>query len=175
MYMYINFQQNRVNRSIIIVHKCILKNITSCINLQLYNNNIFFNRLFQTCIIVKGTRISIFNKIGLVDQSKPCAQIYLQKKNCKLQKFNSNFEKSRLSDMHYPLTDIQANFEISNYREKKLFYCRQTDRRTDGQTSRTTTIGSFFEKKKKNYQKSNNVYHRKDPLLYMIKYRHPFS
>ena len=41
------------------------------------------NRLFQTCIIVKRTCISIFSKIGLVDQSKPCTQIYLQKfANC---------------------------------------------------------------------------------------------
>ena len=51
------------------------------------------NRLFQTCIIVQRTCISIFSKIGLVDQSKPCAQIHLQK-NCKLHKFattNRNF------------------------------------------------------------------------------------
>ena len=43
--------------------------------------NIFFflNRHFQTCIIVKRTCISIFSKIGLVDQSKTCTQIYLQK------------------------------------------------------------------------------------------------
>ena len=42
--------------------------------------NIFFlkNRHFQTCIIVKRTCISIFSKIGLVDQSKTCTQIYLQ-------------------------------------------------------------------------------------------------
>ena len=37
-------------------------------------------------------------------------------KNCKLHKFvtcNKNFKKSRLSDMHHPLTDIQADFEIN--------------------------------------------------------------
>ena len=43
----------------------------------------FLNRLFQTCIIVKRTCISIFSKIGLVDQSKPCTQVDLQKfANC---------------------------------------------------------------------------------------------
>ena len=42
---------------------------------------IFKNRLFQTCIIVKHTCVSFFSKIGLVDQSKPCTQIYLQKKS----------------------------------------------------------------------------------------------
>ena len=52
--------------------------IASCINLQL-PIAIFKNRLFQTCIIAKRTCISIFSTIGLVDQSKLCTQIYLQK------------------------------------------------------------------------------------------------
>ena len=47
-------------------------------NLQL-PIKVFKNRIFQTCIIVKRTCISIFSQIGLVDQSKPCTQIYLQK------------------------------------------------------------------------------------------------
>ena len=81
-YMYINFQQNRINRSVITVHTNLFAKIASCINLQL-PIVIFKNRLFQTCIIVKRTCISIFSKIGLVDQSKPCTQIYLQKNaNC---------------------------------------------------------------------------------------------
>ena len=91
-------------------------------------------------------------------------------KNRKLHKFatcNQIFEKSRLSDMHYPLTDIQADFEINrrvrsrNTAKRNYVHRRQTDRRTDGrndgltvdttdgQTSCTTTIGIFFEKKKK--------------------------
>ena len=58
------------------------KKIASCINLQL-PIAIFKNRPSQTCIIVKRTCISIFSKIGLVDQSKLCTQIYLQKfANC---------------------------------------------------------------------------------------------
>ena len=81
--MYINFQQNWANRSVITVHTNVFaKKIVSCMNLQL---PIFFfkNQLFQTCIIVKRTSISIFSKIGLVDQSKLCTQIYLQKfANC---------------------------------------------------------------------------------------------
>ena len=43
--------------------------------------------------------------------------------------------------MQYPLTDIQANFEIN----RQIRYQITTKRRTDG----TLTIGSFFEKKKK--------------------------
>ena len=49
------------------------------------------------------------------------------KKNRKLQKFatcNYDFEKSRLSDMHYRITEIQAKFEsngpIKLPRKKKL-------------------------------------------------------
>ena len=57
---------------------------------------------------MKCTCISIFSKTGLIDQSKPCTQMYLHK----FATSNSNFEKSRL-DMHYPLTDIQADFEIN--------------------------------------------------------------
>ena len=81
---------------------------------------------------------------------------HLFAKNCKLHKFancNYNFEKSRLSDMHYPITGIQANFGISRpiryqYTTKRnYFYRRQTDGHTDGQTSCTTTIVSlvFFK------------------------------
>ena len=37
----------------------------------------------QTCVIVKRTCISNISKLGLVDQSKPCTQTYLQKiANC---------------------------------------------------------------------------------------------
>ena len=83
-YMYINFQQNRaIDQSYNRAHKCIRKKIASCINLQL-PIEIFKNRLFQTCIIVKRTCISIFSKIGLIDQSKPCTQICFGK-ICNLQ------------------------------------------------------------------------------------------
>ena len=93
--------------------------------------------------------MSIFSKIGLVHQSKPCTQIYLQK-NC-----DWSFKKSHLSDMHYPLTDIQVDFEINEiyFHGNKLFpqtdgrMDGRTDGTTDGRTSRTTTIGVFFEKK----------------------------
>ena len=61
-YMHINFQQNRVSRSVKTVH-----------------TNLFA-------------------------------------KNCKLHQLatcNENFETSLLLDMYYPLTDIQASFEIN--------------------------------------------------------------
>ena len=56
------------------------------------NGNILKNRLIQTCNIVKRTCISIFSKIGLVDQSNTCIQIYLRK-NRKLHKFATNILK----------------------------------------------------------------------------------
>ena len=52
-------------------------------------------------------------------------------------KKEKNTKKSRLSDMHCPLTDIQADFEINrpvryrNTAKKNYFHRRQTDRQTD--------------------------------------------
>ena len=78
-YMQVKYQLNRDKR---FVKTVITKNKLNCINLQL-PIAIFINRPFQTCIIVKRTCISIFSKIGLVDQSKLCTQMYLQKfANC---------------------------------------------------------------------------------------------
>ena len=101
-------------------------------------------------------------------------------KQRKLHKFascNSNFEKSRLSYMHYPISHIQANFGINrsiryqvtakrNYlhiRTNDRWTDGQTDGRTDGQTRRTTTIRFFFRKKKKKYNLlpcCNSLHHK---------------
>ena len=68
-------------------------------------------------------------------------------KKCKLYEFaicNLNFQKSRLSDMHYHLTDIQADFEMNRpfrYKitaKRNYFHRRQTDGQTDRQTDGTT-------------------------------------
>ena len=82
--MYINFQQNQANRSVITVHtNAFAKKIASFINLHL-PIAIFKDQPFQTCIIVKCICMSIFSKIGLVDQTILCTLIYLQKfANCK--------------------------------------------------------------------------------------------
>ena len=61
-YMYVNFQQNRVNRSVKTVHTNLFAKNGNCINLQL------------------AIKIS---------------------------------KKSRVLDMRYPITDIQANFGIN--------------------------------------------------------------
>ena len=92
-YMYNNFQQNRVSRSVKTVHT------------------------------------NLFAKIFNLHKFAPC---------------NSNFEKSRLSNMHCPLTDIRADSEINRpvrYRNtvKRNYFHRQ-------QTNGQTTIGIFFEK-----------------------------
>ena len=122
---------------------------------------IFQNRLFQTCIIVKRTCTSIFSKIGLVDQSKPCTQFYLQKiANCinlqlairisKNQAFRTCTTPSRTFSPILSSIGLLGNELL---RKKIISTDGQTDRRTDGQTdgqtSRTTTIGSLFRKKKK--------------------------
>ena len=48
--------------------------------------------------------------------------------------------------MHHPLTGIQADLSIGLL-DIKLPQKKNIDK--DGRTSRTTTIGSFFEKKEK--------------------------
>ena len=113
---------------------------------------IFQNRLFQTCIIVKRTCTSIFSKIGLVDQSKPCTQIYLQKiANCinlqlairisKNQAFRTCTTPSRT--FRPILSSIGL---LGNELPRKEII--STDGQTDGRTDGRTAIGSFFEKRK---------------------------
>ena len=111
-YLFINFQQNRVcidqsKRA----RKFICKKNASCINLQL-PIVIYKNRLFKTCIIIKRTCISIFSKLGLVDQSKPCTQIYLQKvASClNLPLPIVILKKSIILDMRHRKTYMYINF-----------------------------------------------------------------
>ena len=128
-------------------------------NLQL-PIKVFKNRTFQTCIIVKRTCISIFSQIGLVDQSKPCTQIYLQKfANCinlqlaiRISKNHTFRTCTTPSRTFRPI--LRSIGLIDNKLPRKEVISTdgrtdgRTDGQTDGQTSRTTTIGSFFEKKK---------------------------
>ena len=74
-----------------------------------------------------------------VSRSVKTVHTNLFAKDCKLHKFvtcNSNFEKSRLSDMHHPLTDIQADFEINRLTRYPTTAKNIID--TDGQTARRT-------------------------------------
>ena len=112
MYMHINFQQNQVRRSVKTVHTNVFAKNCKLHKLATTNSN-FENGFFETCGIVKSTRISIFIKLGLVDQSKPCTQINSQK-NRKLHKFattNSFFFKLTLSDMHHRKTYMYIIFQ----------------------------------------------------------------
>ena len=115
-------------------------------------NNNFPKSTISDIIIVKRTCTSIFSKIGLVDQSKPCTQIYLQKianyinlqlaiRISKNQAFRTCTTASRT--FRPILSSIGL---LGNELPRKEII--STDGRTDGQTSRTTTIGSFFEKRK---------------------------
>ena len=143
-YMYINFQQNWVCRSVKPCTQSYLHNIASCINLQLLIL-IFKNRRFQTCIIVKSTCTSIFSKIGLVDQSKPCTQIYLQKiANCiNLQlaiRISKNHAFRTCTTPSRTFRPILRSIGLLDnelpQKENISTDDRRTDRRTDGQTDR---------------------------------------
>ena len=69
---------------------------------------------------------------------KTCTQVYLQKITLAIR----ILEKSRLSDMHYPLTDIHAHFEINrpiryrNIAKRIISTDGRTDRRTDRRRAR---------------------------------------
>ena len=133
--MFINFQQNRGNKSVITVHTNVFAQKNRKLHKFATTNGIFFKSTFQECIIIKRTCISIFSKICLVDQSKLCTQIYLQKfaNSINLQ-LAMSFKKSRLSDMHYPLTDIQADFRINRPVRQRITAKKKIstdDRRTD--------------------------------------------
>ena len=69
------FTPSRVNRSIKRVHTNILAKNRKLHKIATTKCNFEKNRLLQTCI---STCLSIFSNIGLVDQSKPCTQIYLR-------------------------------------------------------------------------------------------------
>ena len=81
--------------------------------------------------------------------------------------------------MQYPLADIQADFEINRpvrYQNtaKRNYFHRRTDRRTDGQTSRTITIGIFLRKKNtKKYQDSAGICLSIDLTTYLSVYFQP--
>ena len=91
-----------------------------------------------------------FSKIGFVDQSKPCTQIDLQKFliciNLQLAISISKNHAFRTctapSGTFKPILRSIGLLDIEIPQKEIIF--------TDGQTSRTTTIGSFFEKRKKN-------------------------
>ena len=116
-------------------------------NRKLYEfatTNIFFfkNRHFQTCIIVKRTCISIFSKIGLVDQSKTCTQIYLQKfLNCNNLQLAIRILKNHAyrtcttpSRTFRPILSSIGLLDNELPRKEIISTDGQTDRRTDGRT-----------------------------------------
>ena len=100
-YIIINFQQDRVSRSVKTVHTNLFTKIC-----KLLANKILKNHTFQTCTTPSRTFRLILRSIGQLDNELPRKEIIS--------------------------TDD-----------------RRKDGRTDGQTSRTTTIGIFFEKRKK--------------------------
>ena len=89
---YINLYQTRVSKSVKTVHTNLFANNGKLYKFAITNSNFEKINFFlhaSSSIIIKRTCISIFSKIGLVDQSKPCTQFYLQKK-CN---WNLNFIK----------------------------------------------------------------------------------
>ena len=113
--MYINLHQNRVSidQSKPCTQSYLQKN-RKLHNYATYNSN-FKTKLFSD-MHHRITYLHINFQQNRVSRSVKTVHTNLFAKNCKLPQFatcNENFEKSSLSDMHYPLTDIQADFEIN--------------------------------------------------------------
>ena len=111
-YMYIHFQQNLVSRLVKTVYTSLFAKHRELHKFVYYQIVILKNRLFQTCIIVWHTSMSIFSKIGLVDQPKSCTQMYFQKIisciNLQLPIVISN--KSIIADIHHCITYMYLIF-----------------------------------------------------------------
>ena len=144
--MYINFQQNRANRSVITVHTSVFAKKSQVAWICNYQYIFFLNRHFQTCIIVKLTCISIFSKIGLVDQSKTCTQIYLQKfLNCNNLQLAIRILKNHAyrtcttpSRTFRPILSLIGLLDNELPRKEIISTDGQTDGRTDRRTDRQT-------------------------------------
>ena len=116
--------------------------IASCINLQ-PPIEIFKNRLFQTCVIVKRTCITIFSKIGSVDQSKPCTQIdlhfFLICINLQLTIRISKHHAFRTCTAHSrSFRPILRSISLLDSKIPRKEIISTADRRTDRQTDRQT-------------------------------------
>ena len=126
-YMYIHFQQNLVSRLVKTVYTNLFAKHRELHKFTYYQIVILKNRLFQTCIIVWHTSISIFSKIGLVDQPKSCTQMYLQKIisciNLQLPIVISN--KSIIADIRHRKTYMYLNFLKKWINIDHTFICKK--------------------------------------------------
>ena len=73
-YLYINFQQNRVSRSVNTVHTTLFAIFANCINLQLAIR-ISKNHAFRTCTTPSRTFRPILSSIGLLGNELPRKEI----------------------------------------------------------------------------------------------------
>ena len=136
-YMQVKYQLNREKRFVKTVNT---QNKLNCINLQL-PIAIFKNRPFQTLIIVKRTCISSFSKIGLVDLSELCTQIYLQKfANCiNLQlaiRISKNHAFRTCTTPSRTIRPILRSIGLLDNELPRKEFISTDNRRTDGQTDR---------------------------------------
>ena len=111
---YINFQQNRVNRSVITVHTNIFaKKIASCINLQL--PIVIWEKSIHLDMHHHETYMYIKFQQNLVNRSVITVRTNVFAKNRKLHKFAVLpivfFFKLTLSDMHHRKTYMYINFQ----------------------------------------------------------------
>ena len=108
MYMYINFQQNQVNRLVIIVHTNLFPpKKASCINWQL--PIVIFKKSTLSDMHHRKTYMYISFQQNRASRSVKTVHTNLFAKYCNMHIFatcNSNFKKSILSDMNHLIIHI---------------------------------------------------------------------
>ena len=112
--MYVTFHQNRISRSVKTIHTNLFakngklhKIATTNSTFEEIDNSDIRHRITYMCINFQQ------NQVSIIDQSKPCTQVYLQK-NCNLHKFattNNNLENLILSDTHRHIPYRYINFQ----------------------------------------------------------------
>ena len=80
-YIFINFQQNRISRSIKTVHTSLFTKKCNLYKFATTDINSGKINYFRNASIIKHTCMSICSKMGLVDQSKPRSYKFSCKKS----------------------------------------------------------------------------------------------
>ena len=111
-YMYINFQQNRISRSVKTCTQIFLQKFASCINLQL--PIVILKKTILLDMHHHKTYMHINFQQNRVKTQVITVLTSIFAKNRKLHKFATtcnNFEKSTLSDKHHLKTYMNINFQ----------------------------------------------------------------
>ena len=131
-----------------------LQKIAICINLQLPIVILEKKSIISDMRHRKGTCISIFIKIGLVDQLKPCAQIYLiffklhKFATCNLNRILKNHAFRTCTTPSRTFRPILRSIGLLDIKIPRKEILSTDDRLTDGRTDVAYDNNKYFFSKK---------------------------